>query len=156
VVDPVATTATPARTLRQVVALAAYKGAIQTYEHFSERREQDGGTRFKGTEYVQDFSYDCWVIDQLSEGVVPLFLPAVPANLAVVGDSFTYVAAQVAAARSQLGVYPETYPLSGATTKRSRPEWYTSPYNASLAEDPAGAVKVAGDVGTTVTVDATP
>jgi len=156
VVDPVATTSTIGRTLRQVVALAAYKGAIQTYEHFSERREQDGGTRFKGTEYVQDFSYDCWVIDQLSEGVVPLFLPVSVTNLQVVDDSFTYVAAQVAAARSQLGVYPETYPLSGATTKRSRPEWYTSPYNASLAEDPAGAVKVAGDVGTTVTVDATP
>lgn len=156
VVDPVATTATPARTLRQVVALAAYKGAIQTYEHFSERRQQDGGTRFKGTEYVQDFSYDCWVIDQLSEGVVPLFLPAVPTNLAVVNDSFTYVAAQVAAARSQLSVYPETYPLSGANTKKSRPEWFHAPYNASLAEDPNGAIKVAGDVATTVVVDATP
>ncbi len=36
---------------------------------------QDGGARFKGTEYVQDFSYDCWAIDQLSEGIVPLFLP---------------------------------------------------------------------------------
>jgi hypothetical protein len=156
VVDPVANTGTAARTLRQVVALAAYKGAIQTYEHFSERREQDGGTRFKGTEYVQDFSYDCWVIDQLSEGVVPLFLPVSTTNLTVVGDSFTYVAAQVAAARAQLGVSPETYPLSGATTKKSRPEWYTSPYNASTAEDLAGTVKVAGDVGTTVTVDATP
>ena len=61
VVDPVATSATAERSLRQVVALAAYKNAIQTYEHFSERRQQDGGTRFKGTEYVQDFSYDCWV-----------------------------------------------------------------------------------------------
>jgi len=100
VVDPVATTSTIGRTLRQVVALAAYKGAIQTYEHFSERREQDGGTRFKGTEYVQDFSYDCWVIDQLSEGVVPLFLPVSVTNLQVVDDSFMYVAAQVAAARS--------------------------------------------------------
>ena len=97
VVDPVATSATAERSLRQVVALAAYKNAIQTYEHFSDRRQQDGGTRFKGTEYVQDFSYDCWVIDQLSEGVVPLFLPDTVDNLAVVGDSFTYVAQQVAA-----------------------------------------------------------
>ena len=100
VVDPVATTATAGRTNRQVVALAAYKNAIQTYEHFSERREQDGGTRFKGTEYVQDFSYDCWVIDQLSEGVVPIFLPTTVTKLQVVADSFTYVAAQVAAARA--------------------------------------------------------
>ena len=156
VVDPVATTATGSRTLRQVVALAAYKGAIQTYEHFSERRQQDGGTRFKGTEYVQDFSYDCWVIDQLSEGVVPLFLPASATNLTAVSDSFTYVAAQVAAARAQLSVSPETYPLSGPSTYKSRPEWFTSPYNASTAEDTSGAVKVAGDVATTIVVDATP
>ena len=74
--------ATASARLDQVIALAAYKNAIQTYEHFSERREQDGGTRFKGTEYVQDFSYDCWVIDQLSEGVVPLFLPDTVDNLA--------------------------------------------------------------------------
>ena len=156
VVDPVATTATGSRTLRQVVALAAYKGAIQTYEHFSERRQQDGGTRFKGTEYVQDFSYDCWVIDQLSEGVVPLFLPSTATNLTAVSDSFTYVAAQVAAARAQLSVSPETYPLSGPSTYKSRPEWFTSPYNASTAEDTSGAVKVAGDVATTIVVDATP
>jgi hypothetical protein len=77
VVDPVAHSGTAARTLRQVIALAAYKNSIQTYEHFSEKRQQDGGTRFKGTEYVQDFSYDCWVIDQMSEGEVPLFMPAV-------------------------------------------------------------------------------
>ena len=110
---------------QQVVALAAYKNAIQTYEHFSEKRQQDGGTRFKGTEYVQDFSYDCWVIDQLSEGVVPLFLPATTTKLKIVGDSFTYVAAQVAAARAQLSVEPVNYPLSGPDTLVSRPEWYT-------------------------------
>ena len=63
-IDPVGESVN--KVLRQVVALAAYKNAIQTYEHFSERREQDGGTRFKGKEYVQDFSYDCWAIDQLS------------------------------------------------------------------------------------------
>ena len=128
IVNPVAvggTTPTAGHTLRQVVALAAYKNAIQTYEHFSEKRQQDGGTRFKGTEYVQDFSYDCWVIDQLSEGVVPLFLPDTISNLQVVDDSFTSVAAQVAAARAQTSVYPETYPLSGADVGVSRPEWYT-------------------------------
>jgi hypothetical protein len=135
VVDPVADTSTASRTLRQVIALAVYKNAVQTYEHFSERRQADGGTRFKGTEYVQDFSYDCWVIDQLSEGVVPLFLPAVLDNLQVVSDSFTNVAAKVAAARAQTGVAPETYPLSGATTNKSRPEWFTSPYNTTTALD---------------------
>jgi hypothetical protein len=149
VVDPVANSGTASRTLRQVVALAAYKNAIQTYEHFSERREQDGGTRFKGTEYVQDFSYDVWVIDQLSEGVVPLFLPGVLDNLQVVDDSFTYVAAQVAAARAQLGVSPETYPLSGPNTLKSRPEWFHSPYTSNGKLDTNLPVQDAADVATT-------
>jgi len=151
VVDPVANTGTASRTLSQVVALAAYKNAIQTYEHFSDRRQQDGGTRFKGTEYVQDFSYDCWVIDQLSEGVVPLFLPATTTKLKIVGDSFTYVAAQVAAARAQLSVEPNNYPLSGPDVLVSRPEWYTpnastgvydrgGKLNAGLPEQKAGDV----------------
>jgi len=148
VVDPVATSATAERSLRQVVALAAYKNAIQTYEHFSDRRQQDGGTRFKGTEYVQDFSYDCWVIDQLSEGVVPLFLPDTVDNLAVVGDSFTYVAQQVAAARAQQGVYPVTYPLSGADTLKSRPHWFHQPYDSTGDLDTGLAVQAAGDVAT--------
>jgi len=146
VVDPVANSSTGARTLRQVVALAAYKNAIQTYEHFSERREQDGGTRFKGTEYVQDFSYDCWVIDQLSEGVVPLFLPASISNLQVVSDSFTNVANQVAAARAQLSVYPENYPLSGPDTLKSRPEWFSQPYQNTTALNTGLTIQEAGDV----------
>lgn len=147
VVDPVAATGDVGRTLRQVVALAAYKPAIQTYEHFSERRQQDGGTRFKGTEYVQDFSYDCWVIDQLSEGVVPMFLPGSITNLQVVDDSFTAVAAKVAAARAQLSVAPETYPLSGADVLVTKPEWFdgeggftTTNLDAGLTEQDAGDV----------------
>lgn len=146
VVDPIADSGTASRTKRQVVALAAYKNAVQTYEHFSERRQADGGVRFKGTEYVQDFSYDCWVIDQLSEGVVPLFLPASISNLQVVSDSFTNVAAKVAAARAQTGVAPVTYPLSGATVKKSRPEWFTSPYETTTALDAGLTVQAAGDV----------
>lgn len=146
VVDPVANSATAARTLRQVVALAAYKNAIQTYEHFSDRRQQDGGTRFKGTEYVQDFSYDVWVIDQLSEGVVPLFLPGTLTNLQVVDDSFTNVAAMVAAARAQLSVAPETYPLSGPDTLKSRPEWFHPPYDTTTALDGGLGVQEAGDI----------
>jgi hypothetical protein len=146
VVDPVATSATAGRTLRQVIALATYKNSIQTYEHFSERRQEDGGVRFKGTEYVQDFSYDCWVIDQLSEGVVPVFLPASITNLQVVDDSFDYVAAQVAAARAQLGVSPEIYPLSGPDTLKSRPEWFHAPYTDTTALDAGLAIQETGDV----------
>lgn len=152
VVDPVADTtmippaAGATRELRQVVALAAYKNAIQTYEHFSERREEDGGVRFKGKEYVQDFSYDCWVIDQLSEGVVPLFLPDAVTNLQVVDDSFDYVASKVAAARAQLSVSPETYPLSGPDTLKSTPEWFHSPYDSTTNLDATAAVQETGDV----------
>lgn len=156
VVDPVATTSTSNRTLRQVVGLAAYKNAIQTYEHFSERREQDGGTRFKGTEYVQDFSYDAWVIDQLSEGVVPLFL----ANATITGDvidytgtlysdaesSFNTVAAAVKAGRAQLGVSPKTYPISGANTTKSRPGWFHQPYEDGAVLDTSLTVQETGDI----------
>lgn len=153
VVDPVATSATGSRTKRQVAALAAYKNAIQTYEHFSERRQEDGGTRFKGTEYVQDFSYDCWVIDQLSEGVVPLFLPASLTNLEVVDDSFTFVAARVAAARAQTGVYPVIYPLSGPDVDKSNPEWFHSPYTGTTNLDGSLSVQETGDVAHTNPTD---
>ena len=145
-VDPVATTATGGRTLRQVVALAAYSNAVQTFEYFSERRQQDGGTRFKGTEYVQDFSYDCWVIDQLSEGVVPLFMPASPVKLAVVDTSFTNVAARVAAARAQLGTSPSAYPLSGPNTLKSRPGWFHPDYTETSAIDTGLSIQETGDV----------
>ncbi len=156
VVDPIGYTSTASRDHRQVVALAAYKNAIQTYEHFSERREQDGGTRFKGKEYVQDFSYDCWVIDQLSEGVVPLFLPAVLDNLSVVNSSFTNVANMVAAARAQSGVGPVTYPLSGADTDLSKPEWFHSPYTGTTHLDAGLAVQETGDVAHNNEVDDVP
>jgi len=148
VVDPVATTATVSRTLRQVVGLAAYKNSIQTYEHFSERREQDGGTRFKGKEYVQDFSYDCWAIDQLSEGIVPLFLPDALTNLSIVDTSFTAVADKVAAARAQLSVYPSTYPLSGEETLLSRPAWYHGDFTGADV-DTTLPIQDAGDFGHT-------
>lgn len=149
VVDPIANKNTAGRTLRQVVALAAYKNAIQTYEHFSERREQDGGTRFKGKEYVQDFSYDAWAIDQLSEGIVPLFLPSTLDNLAIVDESFNNVASMVAAARAQTSVAPSTYPLSGADTLKSRPGWFHPPYSSTDPENlmtGTGVVQETGDV----------
>ena len=146
VVDPVADTGTPNRTLRQVVALAAYKNSIQTYEHFSERRQEDGGVRFKGTEYVQDFSYDVWAIDQLSEGIVPLFLPDSHDAYALVDTSFTNVAAKVAAARAQLSVAPVTYPLSGPDTLLSRPGWFHGDYTSTDQLDGDLLIQEAGDV----------
>ena len=158
VVDPVADTSTANRTLRQVVGLAAYSNAAQTFEHFSERRQQDGGTRFKGTEYVQDFSYDAWAIDQLSEGIVPLFTQ----TSTISGDTITYsnasglygdvassfnrVAAAVAGARAQLGVAPITYPITGADVKKSRPEWYHGNLESTSAIDNSLTVKETGDV----------
>ena len=146
IVDPMADTSTANRTLRQVVALAAYKGAIQTYEHFSEKRQQDGGTRFKGTEYVQDFSYDVWAIDQMSEGIVPLFLPASATKYTAVSSSFTNVANMVAAARAQLSVAPSTYPLSGPDTLLSTPEWFHQPYTSTTNLDTSLPIKETGDV----------
>ena len=144
------------KVLRQVIGLAAYKNAIQVFEHFSEKREQDGGVRFKGKEYVQDFSYDAWAIDQLSEGIVPLFL----ANATITGNQTTYtgtlykdanssfnnVAAKVAAARAQLSVAPSTYPLSGKDTLKSRPEWFHSPYDSTTALDASLPLQQTGDV----------
>lgn len=153
---PTADITTAGATLRQVVGLAAYKNSIQTYEYFSERRQQDGGVRFKGTEYVQDFSYDAWAIDQLSEGIVPLFLQ----NATITDDTITYtgtlyadaedsfntVAAAVAAARAQLSVAPSTYPITGADVLPSRPEWFHSPYNTTTNLDATLAVQETGDV----------
>lgn len=143
-IDPIGEA--PGKVLRQVIALAAYKGAIQTYEHFSERRQADGGTRFKGTEYVQDFSYDCWAIDQLSEGIVPLFMPVVDTLYDAVDSSFNSVAAKVLAARAQTSVYPSTYPLSGDDVGISRPDWFTSPYTSAGHLNTGLPVQEAGDV----------
>ena len=143
-IDPIGESAT--KVLRQVVALAAYKNAIQTYEHFSERREQDGGTRFKGTEYVQDFSYDCWAIDQLSEGIVPMFLPVNADLYSDVNNSFTNVANKVLAARAQTSVHPSTYPISGANVNKSRPEWFHAPYTNTTKLDTTLQVQETGDV----------
>jgi len=143
-IDPVGES--PTKVLRQVIALAAYKNAIQTYEHFSEKREADGGVRFKGKEYVQDFSYDCWAIDQLSEGIVPLFMPATDTIYADVTSSFNSVAAKVAAARAQRSVAPVTYPLSGPSVLTPRPEWYSSPYQSTTALNAGLAVQETGDM----------
>lgn len=129
VVDPLGYTGKPGVTLKQVVAIAAYSKAAQTFDYFSERRQQDGGTRFKGTEYVQEMSYDGWVIEQRSEAIVPLVLPSSLGDyLGLTNTSFTNVANQVAAARAQLSVAPSTYPITGYETLTSRPEWFHGDY----------------------------
>lgn len=147
VVDPLGYTGKPGVSLQQVVALAAYSKAAQTFDYFSERRQEDGGTRFKGTEYVQDFSYDAWVIEQRSEGIVPLFLPQTLGVLKPVDDSFNFVANAVAAARAQLSVAPETYPLTGYETLLSRPEWYHGDLTGTSNIDNTLPVTEASDFG---------
>src|SRR5690606_8673565 len=125
-------------TLKQVAALAVYKQAAQVHEFFANKRQEEGGVRFDGTAYVQDFSYDAWVIDQYAEGIVPLFLPSdldgngtTDTDYTVVNDSFTRVAALVSAAQSQMGTSPSFYPASPATVNMSRPFWYTAPFTSA-------------------------
>ncbi|QQO39322.1 hypothetical protein SEA_CRUNCHYBOI_36 [Microbacterium phage CrunchyBoi] len=143
------------RTLKQLVALAAYKNSAQTYDFFEDKREEDGGTRFKGKEYVQDFAYDAWVVDQKSEGIVPIFLPTdldgngtTDVNYTPVNDSFTRVAAALQTARAQLTTSPSVYPASGPNVALSRPEWYNQErgYADTNAINQALAVKETGDI----------
>ena len=134
------------RTLKQVVGIAAYKGSAQTHDYFADKRSEDGGTRFKGTDYVQDFSYDAWVIDQKSEGIIPLFLPAESGegyfDYSNVNTSFTNVAAALAAARANGGTagngstYP-FYPATGADVNPSTPGWFNQPYTDTHNLDPS-------------------
>jgi hypothetical protein len=144
------------RTLRQVVALAAYKSSAQTHDFFEDKRQEDGGVRGDFTEYVQRFSYDAWVIDQKSEGIVPIFLPAdldgngtTDTNYTPVNDSFTRVAAALATARGQLTTSPSVYPASGPDVAKSRPEWFSSPYTDTNALNAALTVQETGDTAHT-------
>jgi len=146
------------RTLKQVVALAAYKGAAQTHDFFADKKSQEGGVRGDFTEYVQHMSYDAWVIDQMSEGIVPIFLPAdldgngtTDVDYTPVNDSFTRVAAALAAARTTLGtegngsVYP-WYPASGPNVKPHGPGWFEQPYTGTYRLDTNLAVQETGDL----------
>ena len=148
IVNPVADESTPNHGLRQVAALAVYKNAIQTYEHFEERREEDGGVRFKGKEYVQDFSYDCWAIDQLSEGIVPLFLPDDSETYDVVADNFGDIAALVATARGTQGIQsPQSnYPMNPPVMAQSQPLWFHGDFSNPGRLDTSLPIQVAGDI----------
>jgi hypothetical protein len=140
------------RTLKNVVALAAYKGAAQTHDFFADKKQEEGGVRGDFTEYVQHMSYDAWVIDQMSDGIVPIFLPAdldgngtTDVNYTPVNDSFTRVAAALATARAQLGTAGSFYPASGPVVNPARPGWYEQPYDRTNAINTALPVKEAGD-----------
>ena|SRR6478736_1265153 len=175
VVDPNPTWTSPGvpaggKTLRQVAFLMAYKDSAQVHDFFADKRQEDGGVRFKGTEYVQDMSYDAWVIDQKSEGIVPGFLPAdldgngtTDVDYTSVNDSFVLVADALADARVQLGTAPSHYPASGPDVNLSRPEWFHSPYTSTTAlasvldeTDEETLIQEAGDVSGTYPYDTTP
>lgn len=146
------------KTLKQVHFLMAYKDSAQVHDFFADKRQQDGGVRGKFTEYVQDFSYDAWVIDQRSEGIVPGFLPADidgsetegGVDYTRVDTSFTRVADALAAARNQMGTSPSQYPASGPDTNLSKPEWFHSPYTGTTNLDNSLDFQETGDVAITV------
>lgn len=148
------------RTLKQVVALAAYKGSAMTYDYFNDKKSQEGGVRGDFTEYVQKFGYDAWVIDQKSEGIVPIFLPSdldgngtTDANYTPVNDQFNRIADAVAKARSNKSTIATPnaprglsyYPISGPDVNPARPGWYEQPYNNTTAINESLQVKDAGD-----------
>ena len=149
------------RTLKQVVALAAYSGSAQTYDFFADKRQEDGGVRFKGTDNVQDFSYDAWVIDQKSEGIVPIFLPddldgngTTDMDYTRVNDSHVRIADAIKAARQNGSsvAHPGApdrlsfYPMRGANVNPSTPGWFENPYNTTTNIDKTLPVTEAGDI----------
>lgn len=146
------------RTLKKVAALAAYKGSAQTHNFFDDQRSEDGGTRGKFTDYVQDFAYDAWVIDQKSEGIVPLFLPddtdAGLTDYTAVDDSFNRIAAAVNAARANGSTISHPgapvgfgyYPITGPDVNPSRPEWYNQPYGRTNNIDNTLSTVETGDL----------
>lgn len=143
VVNPVADSTTSGVKLRQVCALAVYRDAVQVVDFFSKRLEEDGGIRFDGKDYVHHMRYDAWVIDQKSEGVVPIFLPDSAEGFTPVTNNFADVMAKVNAGRAQTGTPTTTYPITGADTLKSRPGWFHPPYNTGVFD--ASKTKEAGD-----------
>lgn len=151
------------RTLKQVVALAAYKGSAQTHNFFEDERSEDGGVRGKFKEYVQEFAYDAWVIDQKSEGIVPIFLPddldgngTTDMDYTPINDSFNRIAQALEAARANGSTisHPNApvgfghYPASGPDVNPARPEWYEweNEYTRTNNIDNSLPVTEAGDL----------
>lgn len=57
---------------RQVIGMFLYKKAVQTSQEYSSMVTDTGMTRGKFTEMCFDVKYDCWVIESLSQGIVPI------------------------------------------------------------------------------------
>lgn len=57
---------------RQTIGMFLYKKAVQTSQQYSGMVTDTGDTRGKFTEMCCDVKYDCWVIESLSQGVVPI------------------------------------------------------------------------------------
>lgn len=57
---------------RQVIGMFLYKNAVQTSQEYSSMVTDQGNTRGKFTEACVDVKYDCWVIESLSQGIVPI------------------------------------------------------------------------------------
>lgn len=57
---------------RQVIGMFLYKKAVQTSQEYSSMITDQGNTRGKFTEACFDVKYDCWVIESLSQGIIPI------------------------------------------------------------------------------------
>jgi len=57
---------------RQVIGMFLYKKAVQTSQEYSSMVTDQGNTRGKFTEACVDVKYDCWVIESLSQGIIPI------------------------------------------------------------------------------------
>lgn len=68
--DPTGPQGTPVR--RQVIGMFLYKKAVQTSQEYSSMVTDQGNTRGKFTEACVDVKYDCWVIESLSQGIIPI------------------------------------------------------------------------------------
>ena len=68
--DPSGPKGTPVR--RQVIGMFLYKKAVQTSQEYSSMVTDQGNTRGKFTEACVDVKYDCWVIESLSQGIIPI------------------------------------------------------------------------------------
>lgn len=57
---------------RQVIGMFLYQKAVQTSQEYSSMVTDEGRTRGKFTEMCFDVKYDCWVIESLSQGIIPI------------------------------------------------------------------------------------
>ena len=57
---------------RQVIGMFLYKKAVQTSQEYSSMVTDQGNTRGHFTEACFDVKYDCWVIESLSHGIIPI------------------------------------------------------------------------------------